>query len=92
MAQFNVATNAADFRTGACEVRVTVSGDQSVTFVLRAGETVVSDDPVAIEHLRTLGVLTTRGTRPPAPTHDVDTKPRNPRPQSADDGATRRVR
>lgn len=63
------------------------SSKEAVTFTIRNGETIVSDDTELIRALEScLGlpqpVLTTRSTRPPAPTHDVDRKPREPEPRA----------
>jgi hypothetical protein len=82
MAQFDVQLQTEDIRpSGDCEVRVTDSAGKSVTFLLRPGETVVTNDAVTAANLRALRVLTTRATRPTSPTHDVDAKPRGDLPK-----------
>ena len=79
---------------GTCEVRVLTGAVDGrgrplyVTMVLRDGETVRTDDAVtaaALDSLRTATegkVLSALVTRPPAPTHDVDVKTREPLPES----------
>lgn len=87
MAQFNITLDPV-YGTSA-EVRVCKqSTGEAVTFTVRNGETVVSDDPEFVTALQSLlglerPVLAVRGSRPASPTHDVDRKPRAPAPEDA---------
>jgi hypothetical protein len=100
MAQYTVSLDpsvAAASPGGACTLRLETSvRGQYVTFVVKDGETIRTDDPVTAKALDTLlagrtKCVTTLAARPANPTHDVDTKPRAPLPLSAD-GAEAKVR
>lgn len=102
MAQWTVALDPSVRRAdGTCEVRVRTNAVDDrgqplyATVILRDGETVRTDDATvaaALNTLRTAGqnkVFNTLAVRPPNPTHDVDTRPREPLP---DRSGTARVR
>lgn len=80
-------------RSGAMQLRVSIGADRSVTLELQDGQTVETSDPTAIAALRGLhglyGITVTElGVRPGTISHDLDTKPREPRP-TADGTRTR---
>lgn len=67
-------------------LRVTMSDGSSVEFDLAAGESIEALDPVAARALQEqviAGELQAVGARPARIDHDIDSKPRRPRPSGA---------
>ena len=96
MAQWTVALDPTVRRgDGSCEIRVRTSAVDGrgqplyATFVIRDGETVRSDDPVVAATFNAMmragqnKLYNTLAVRPPAATHDVDAKTREPLPEGS---------
>lgn len=72
-------------RAGAMQLRVSIGADRSTTFELQDGQTIETQDVTAIEAIRGLhglyGISVTElVVRPGTISHDLDSKPRAPRP------------
>lgn len=84
---------------GTCTLRVRTTAKSTkgeplyVTMILRDGETVVSDDPDVIAAMSGLSkVVTALAVKPASPTHDVDTKPKEPLPTDTKPAAAEKTK